>query len=192
MLCQVLINELTQRRFENERLRMDNAHLILAAKDAGGDNHTLKNTVAASQADRAELQARLRRAESEVKRWQEQLGKMSMGTIRRHREERCVLMSPTCHCHRSHDCHLVITTTTTTSCAIFLTTATAITIDYYTTTAAATAATTDITTHVFRPSQPSIATNPYSPPTLAPSSAFSPDFSLPRLPRLFLPTGTQG
>lgn len=85
---QSLINELTHRRFENERLRSDNASLILHVKDTKTDTHQLKNAVVASQVDRAELITRLRRAEADAKRWQDQLSKVSLHTVRRHREER--------------------------------------------------------------------------------------------------------
>jgi hypothetical protein len=46
----------------------------------------------ASQVDRSELITRLRKAESQAKCWQDQLSKVSLHTIRRHREERLVAL----------------------------------------------------------------------------------------------------
>jgi len=85
---QTLINELTERRFENERLRSDNASLVLHVKDTKGDTHQLKNSLVASQVDRAELITRLRKAEADAKRWQDQLNKVTLHSLQRHREER--------------------------------------------------------------------------------------------------------
>lgn len=81
---QSLINDITSQRYENDRLRSDNASLLLHAKDANTSQATLHNAVSTSYADRAELRRRLHKADSEKKMWEAQLTKTAARTIRRH------------------------------------------------------------------------------------------------------------
>ena len=81
---QSLINDITSQRYENDRLRSDNASLLLHAKDANVSQATLHNAVSTSYADRAELRRRLHKADSEKKMWEAQLTKTAARTIRRH------------------------------------------------------------------------------------------------------------
>lgn len=81
---QTLINEVTSQRFENDRLRSDNASLLLHVKDATRASSDLHNQVATSYAHRMELQRRLFKTQSEKKLWEAQLNKTAARTIRRH------------------------------------------------------------------------------------------------------------
>eukprot|EP00041_Stephanoeca_diplocostata_P023110 m.562022 g.562022 ORF g.562022 m.562022 type:complete len:195 (-) comp22219_c0_seq4:224-808(-) len=85
---QALINEVTDRRFENDKLRQDNAALLLHAKDASLDSLSLRNHVATSLADREELIRRLRKADSDAKRWKDQLNSIARKASRQRFEEK--------------------------------------------------------------------------------------------------------
>lgn len=85
---QALINEITDRRVENERLRQDNAALLLHAKDAHSETAGLRNQVVTSGADREELIRRLRKSEADARRWKEQLNVMARKATQRHFEQR--------------------------------------------------------------------------------------------------------
>lgn len=81
---QALINDVVSQREENDRLRSDNAHLLLHVKDATRGVHELQNHIVTSQAHRTELQRRLMKTQAEKKLWESQLNRTAARTIRRH------------------------------------------------------------------------------------------------------------
>ena len=85
---QSLINELTERRVENGRLRKDNAQLLLHAKDVGADSKLLRAQVTTSVHDRAELLRKLNATKEEAGVWKQQLQNTAETMIRRHQYER--------------------------------------------------------------------------------------------------------
>lgn len=85
---QSLLNELQSRRVENQRLRQDNAQLLLSAKDALTDADLLKAQVVTSVHDRAELLHRLDVSKNEAKQWQRQLQSTAEAMVRRHQVEK--------------------------------------------------------------------------------------------------------
>jgi len=85
---QSLINELTERRVENGRLRKDNAHLLLHAKDVGADSKLLRAQVTTSVHDRTELLRKLNATKEEANVWKQQLQNTAETMIRRHQYER--------------------------------------------------------------------------------------------------------
>lgn len=85
---QSLINELTERRVENGRLRKDNAQLLLHAKDVGSDSKLLRAQVTTSVHDRTELIKKLNATREEANVWKHQLQSTAETMIRRHQYER--------------------------------------------------------------------------------------------------------
>ena len=85
---QSLINELTERRVENGRLRKDNAQLLLHAKDVGADSKLLRAQVSTSVQDRTDLVRKLNMSKDEANRWKQQLQSTAETMVRRHQFER--------------------------------------------------------------------------------------------------------
>lgn len=85
---QSLINELSEKRVENVRLRRDNTDLVSKTKEAIKGVGVLRAQVSTSVADRAELLRRLETSKQEADLWKQQLQKTAETLIRRHQLER--------------------------------------------------------------------------------------------------------
>jgi hypothetical protein len=85
---QSLINELTDRRVENGRLRKDNAQLLLHAKDVGADAKLLRAQVSTNVQDRTDLVRRLHVSKDEANQWKQQLQNTAETMVKRHQFER--------------------------------------------------------------------------------------------------------
>lgn len=85
---QELLSELGNRRTENFRLRQDNSHLLLHAKDANQGSHLLRAQVTTSVANRAELLRNLECQKEETQKWKKQLQRTAERMVQRHQLER--------------------------------------------------------------------------------------------------------